>query len=305
MSDFKLARGIYAMLVTPFNQAEEVDHEALRAEIDWCAEQGVDGVVATPSIGEFACLSNSERWKCFEVVSEQVSKHSGMQKIGTIAGPCSREVVEHARVCKELGYAAAQLIPPYYWVPDEDEVYRHYQIAAETGLPIVVYHNPALSKFFMQREFVGRLADIPGIVGMKEVKTDRQRELEPLFNTIAGRIPIFTTFRVFTTGLILGSSGGFINAFAVPACMKMWRLFNEGGERVDRQRLEAIQNMVNEVFPRGGEDNKRHIGTTKMATSAVSGINMGPPRAPYLLPEERFVAQLQENLPKLNELISD
>lgn len=299
MSDTKL-RGIYAMLITPFNRSnEDVDYQALRAEVDWCVEQGVDGVVATPSIGEFACLSNDERWKCMEVVADQASKHKGLTKIATIAAPFTREVTEHAKVAKELQYDGAQLIPPYYWIPDEEEVYRHYQLAAETGLPLVIYHNPKLSKFYMTRDFVSRLADIPGMIGMKEVETDRHVELEPLYKNLKDKVPVFTTFRVFTTGLILGSSGGFINAFAIPACVKLWKMWNEGG---DRERMEEIQNMINEVFPRGGEDNKKHIGTTKMATSVSSGIDMGPPRSPYRLPTEDVEKQLRVMLPKLEEL---
>jgi len=301
VSDTKL-RGIFAMLITPFNSNEDVDYEALRAEVDWCAAQGVDGVVATPSIGEFACLTDEERWKCFEVVSDQASKHKGMIKIATIAAPYTREVLQHAKAALDLGYSAAQLIPPYYWVPDEEEVYRHYSVAAETGLPIVIYHNPKLSKFYMRREFVGRLAEIPGAIAMKEVKTDRHVELEPLFKAIGGKIDVFTTFRAFTTGLTLGSSGGFINLFAVPGCMKMWQLFNEGG---DSKRIENIQNILNEVFPRGGEDNTRHIGTTKMVSSVVCGIDMGAPRSPYLGPEPHIEEMLRETLPVLKKLIED
>ena len=292
-------RGIFAMLITPFNSNEDVDYEALRAEVDWCVEQGVDGVVATPSIGEFACLTNEERWKCFEVVSDQAKKHPGLQIVATIADTHTREIVQHAKVAKELGYMSAQLVPPYYWVPEEEEVYRHYSLAAETGLPIVAYHNPKLSKFYMTREFIARLADIPGVIAIKEVKTDRHTELEPLYKLVKGKIDIFHTYRVFSTGLIMGSSGGFINAFAVPHCVKMWKMFNEEGYS---DKIEEIQNMVNEVFPRGGEDNKRHIGTTKMAASVVSGINFGAPRAPYLLPEARIEEALKQTLPELNAL---
>lgn len=298
MKDKKL-EGVIAMLVTPFGRNEDIDFGALRAEVDWCAEQGATGIVVTPSIGEFACLSKEERWRCFEECFDQALKHPHLVTLAMIAATHTREVLEHARVAKEIGYDAAQLIPPYYWLPDEEEVYRHYQAAAETGLPIVVYHNPALSKFYMRREFIGRLAEIPGVIAVKEVKTDRHVDLEPLFHAVAGRIRIFTTFRVFTTGLALGSSGGFINVFALPACVQMWRLFQDG----DRKRIEQIQSVLNEVFPRGGEDNKKHIGTTKLVSSVVTGIPMGPPRAPYLAPDNAYAEALKRNLPRLQSLL--
>ncbi len=287
------------MLVTPFDKKEDIDYGAMRAEIDWCQAQGVNGVVATPSIGEFACMSNEERWKCFEVVSDQASKHKGMIKLATIAATHTREVIQHAKVAKELGYFGAQLIAPYYWLPDEDEVYRHFASAAEVGLPIVVYHNPALSKFHMRREFIAKLATISGVIGVKEVLTDRHVDLEPLYKLLDGKTKVFQTFRAFTTALILGAAGGFINVFAVPACVKMWNLYKSG----DRVKMEQIQNMLNEVFPRGGESNKKHIGTTKMVSSVVTGINLGSPRAPYMLPDSKFEAQLRERLPMLQALL--
>ncbi|MBI2981761.1 MAG: dihydrodipicolinate synthase family protein, partial [Deltaproteobacteria bacterium] len=261
--------------------------------------QRVQGIVVTPSIGEFAVMTNEERWKCFEVCKEQASKHPGLYAVAMTAATNTREVVRHCKVAKELGYDAMQLIPPYYWLPDEDEVYRHYQLAAETGLPVIIYHNPALSKFYMRREFVAKLATIPGVIAMKEVRTDRHVELEDLFRLLKGKIKLFTTFRAFTTGLLLGSSGGFINVFAVPACVKMWELWQEG----ERDRVEEIQITLNDLFPRGGEDNKKHIGTTKMVSSVVTGIEMGAPRSPYLLPEKRYRESLEKTLPELNRLL--
>lgn len=300
----ELKNGIYAMLVTPFNAHEDIDFGALRAEIDWCARQGADGIVVTPSIGEFACLSEKERIGCFGRCAEYARlEYPNLILVATTAGTHTREVLHYTGRAKEMGYDACQLIPPYYWHPDGAEVIRHYELAAETGLPIIVYHNPALSKVYLSRKMMGRLVEIPGVVAIKEVKTDRHVELEPLFKIVEGRAKVFNTFRAFTTGLMLGSAGGFINVFALPFCVKMWELFQKG-DLESFKRMEEIQNMVNEVFPRGGEDNKRHIGTTKMAASVVTGINMGPPRSPYLLPDPKFEEILRENLPALYDLCS-
>jgi Dihydrodipicolinate synthetase family len=49
----KPIEGIIAMLVTPFDDQYCLDEGALRAEVDWCVAQGANGIVATPSIGEF------------------------------------------------------------------------------------------------------------------------------------------------------------------------------------------------------------------------------------------------------------
>lgn len=298
-----LPHGIYAMLVTPFDENDKVDLGALRAQIDWCVKQGADGVVVTPSIGEFACLDDIERHLCFRTCADYVARnHPHLYMIATTADTCTHKIRRHTKVAKDLGYRATQIVPPYYWKPDEEEVYRHFSDAAKMNLPVVIYHNPVLSKVPITPRFAGRLVRIPGVVGMKEVKTDRQMHLEALFNEVAGVVPIFTTFRAFTTGLMLGSGGGFINVFALEPCIAMWRMFQS--DRWSTPGLEAIQNMTNEVFPRGGEGNQRHIGSTKLAASIVTGIPMGAPRAPYMLPHESFEKKLRETLPEFRALIS-
>lgn len=287
------------MLVTPMHSDGNVNIVALRQEVWWAIEQGAVGVVVTPSIGEFACLDDIDRYKCFRICAEEVSEHPGVIAIAMTADTCAKKILRHTKVALELGYDAAQLIPPYYWIPDDEEVFDHYSSAAEMGLPLVVYHNPMLSKVNMSIPLLERIAKIHGVVAMKEVETDRQRRLEPLFSTMKGKLDVFLTYRAFTTGLLLGSSGGFANIQSLPFCVKMYDLWQKG----ERDHAEAIQNLLNEVLPRGGESNRRHIGTNKLAATLVTGIDMGSPRAPYGLPTWGVRQDILEKLPELWDLI--
>ncbi len=300
-----ISDGIYAMLVTPFNPDETINLDALRAEIDWCVKQGAVGIVVTPSIGEFACLTDDERYLCMDACAWHLrSNYPSIVRIATVADTCTRKVEQHVQKALVMKYHAAQLIPPYYWHPVLDtEVFNFYKSVSEMHLPIVVYHNPRLSKVSMPPKFLGKLAELPGVVAIKETKTDRQEHLEPLFKAVAKQAKIFTTFRVFSTGLLMNSNGGFINVFALPFCVEMWRLHEEVNTGSSFMQIEKIQNMINEVFPRGGEDNPYHIGTTKMAASVVTGIPMGSPRHPYQLPDKKFEDELRKNLPTLIHLI--
>ena len=162
--------------------------------------------------------------------------------------------------------------PPYYWRCGETEVDRHYSMIAEAGdLPVVIYHNPALSKFNITPKFAGKLATIPGVVAFKEVLTDLQH-LEALYDEVGGRADIYNTFRAMLAGLMLGAAGGFINIFAVPAAVALLKAYKAG----DYQRAEEIQRRLNRCFPRGGEETLGHLGTTKVTASVATGIEMGP-----------------------------
>jgi len=294
----KLARGILAMLVTPFADDYQLNEAALRAEVRWALDNGADGIVATPSIGEFLHLSESERLRAWEITLEETRKRPGVCAVAMTSGATTLETLGYAKHAARMGFDAQQVIPPYYWRCGELEVERHYRMVAEAGeLPVVIYHNPALSKFTIAPKFAGRLAAIPNIVAIKEVLTDLQH-LEALYDEIGGRIGIYNTFRALLAGLMLGAAGGFINIFAVPAAAALMKSF-KGGEI---QRAQEIQRRLNRCFPRGGEETLGHLGTTKVTATVATGIEMGPARPPYMAPENA-AALIKSRLPKLMEIL--
>jgi dihydrodipicolinate synthase/N-acetylneuraminate lyase len=286
------------MLVTPFTDDYRLNEEALRQEVRWALEHGAHGIVATPSIGEFLHLSESERLRVWEVTLEEARERPGVCTVAMTSGATTLETLSYARQAVRMGFDAQQVIPPYYWRCGELEVERHYQMIADSGeLPVVIYHNPALSKFTITPRFAGRLAAIPNVVAMKEVLTDLQH-LEALFDELRGRIAVYNTFRAFLAGLMLGAAGGFINIFAVPASAALLRAFSSG----DTARAQEIQRRLNRCFPRGGEETLGHLGITKVTASVATGIEMGSARPPYMAPQNA-AELIKARLPELNELL--
>jgi dihydrodipicolinate synthase/N-acetylneuraminate lyase len=293
-----LVHGILAMLVTPFTDDYKLKEDALRREVKWALDRGADGIVATPSIGEFLHLSETERLRAWEVTLEETRRRPDVCAVAMTSGATTLETLGYARHAARMGFDAQQVIPPYYWRCGELEVERHYRMVAGAGdLPVVIYHNPALSKFTISPKFAGRLAAIQNIVAMKEVLTDLQH-LEALYDEIGARIDVFNTFRALLAGLMLGAAGGFINIFAVPAAAALLKSFRAG----ELTRAEEIQRRLNRCFPRGGEETLGHLGTTKVTATVATGIEMGPARPPYMAPDNA-AELIRSRLPKLNELL--
>jgi dihydrodipicolinate synthase/N-acetylneuraminate lyase len=231
-------------------------------------------------------------------VLEEASRRQRICAVAMTSGATTLETLKYARIAGKMGYDAQQVIAPYYWRCGELEVERHFRMVAEAGdLPVVIYHNPALSKFNISPKFAGKLATIPGVVAFKEVLTDVQH-LEALYDEVGGRADIYNTFRALLAGLMLGAAGGFINIFAVPAAVALLKSFKAG----DLARAEEIQRRLNRCFPRGGEETLGHLGTTKVTASVVTGIDMGPARPPYMAPEDA-AERLMKRLPALLEII--
>ncbi len=156
------------MLVTPFHDDYRLNEAALRKEVQWAIASGAQGVVAAPSIGEFLHMNEAERARVFEIVVEEARKHPNVSTVAMTSGATTLETLHYAKIAARLGYDAQQVIPPYYWRCGEAEVERHYRMIAEAGdLPVVIYHNPALSKFNISPKFRGETRDDRGRRGIQ------------------------------------------------------------------------------------------------------------------------------------------
>ena len=291
-------KDVIGLIVTPMSRSYAVDEGALRAQIDWCFAQGATGIVATGSIGEFLHLEDDERRRVLEVVLDQTRKHPGASAFAMTSGATTLQALRWTRVAAELGYDCAVVIAPYYWKIGDREAFEHFRtIADENLLPVCVYHNPALSKFHMSPTFFRRVAELENVACVKEVETDLQH-LEQVADALEGRALYLQTFRAYLTGRMLGSNGGQINVFAVPACVAI----DDAWRRGDLVLAEEIQRRLNRVFPRGGEAALGALGMTKATASVVTGIDMGPARPPYLAPDDAE-ERITKRLPELYEVV--
>jgi 4-hydroxy-tetrahydrodipicolinate synthase len=158
--------GCYTALITPFRDGL-IDETALRALVRRQIAAGVSGLVPCGTTGEAPALSATE-WD--RVVSIVVETAGG--SVPVLAGTGSNNtvsVIDRTRRARTLGADGALVVTPYYNRPTQEGLYRHFAAIAEAvELPLVLYNVPGRTGINLLPETVVRLADIPGIVGIKE-----------------------------------------------------------------------------------------------------------------------------------------
>ncbi|MEO7152157.1 MAG: 4-hydroxy-tetrahydrodipicolinate synthase [Burkholderiaceae bacterium] len=166
--------GSIVALVTPMHPDGSVDFEGLRRLIDWHVAEGTDCIGVVGTTGESPTLSVEEHW---EVIRISVEQAAGRVPIMAGTGANStREAIEHARYAKQVGAACALSVVPYYNRPSQDGLYRHFEaIAQAVDLPMLLYNVPSRTVADLLPETVLRLAQLPGIVGIKEASGDITR----------------------------------------------------------------------------------------------------------------------------------
>jgi 4-hydroxy-tetrahydrodipicolinate synthase len=159
--------GSIVALVTPMLEDGNVDYPALRKLIDWHIAEGTDCIGAVGTTGESPTVSVEEH--C-EIIRVSVEQSAGRVPIMAGCGANSTsEAIELARFAKSVGADCQLQVVPYYNKPTQEGQYLHFKAISEAvDLPMVLYNVPGRSVADMAHETVLRLAQVPGIVGIKE-----------------------------------------------------------------------------------------------------------------------------------------
>src|SRR5690606_14387763 len=170
-----LPRGSIVALVTPMHEDGSVDYDALRALVDWHVEQGTDCIGVVGTTGESPTVDVDEHCEIIRVAVEQAGGR--VPVMAGCGGNSTREAIALAQFARKVGADSQLQVVPYYNKPGQEGQYLHFKAIAEaTGdLPIVLYNVPGRTGADLQHETVLRLAQVPGVIGIKEATGNLER----------------------------------------------------------------------------------------------------------------------------------
>ncbi|MBU4115219.1 MAG: 4-hydroxy-tetrahydrodipicolinate synthase [Gammaproteobacteria bacterium] len=159
--------GSLVAIVTPMHADGSLDLEAFRALIDFHIAEGTDAIVVVGTTGESPTVDLEEH----ELLIAEAVKHAN-KRVPIIAGTganSTKEAIELATFSRKVGADASLTVVPYYNKPTQEGQYLHFKAIAEAvDLPMILYNVPGRTVADMAHDTVLRLAQVPGIVGIKE-----------------------------------------------------------------------------------------------------------------------------------------
>ena len=159
--------GSIVALVTPMHDDGSVDYDTLRKLIDWHIAEGTDCIGVVGTTGEAPTVSVQEHCDVIRIAVEHANGRVPIMA-GT-GGNSTAEATELSRYALEVGADCSLSVVPYYNKPSQEGIYRHFKAIAEAvDIPMVVYNVPSRTVADMQVDTALRLAQVPGIVGIKE-----------------------------------------------------------------------------------------------------------------------------------------
>jgi 4-hydroxy-tetrahydrodipicolinate synthase len=166
--------GSIVALVTPMLEDGSVDYAGLRSLIDWHIAEGTDCLGVVGTTGESPTVSVEEHCEIIRVAVEHAAGR--VPVMAGAGGNATREAIELTRYAKQVGADCSLQVVPYYNKPSQEGMYQHFKAVAEAvDLPVVLYNVPGRTVADLAHDTVLRLAQVPGIVGIKEATGSIER----------------------------------------------------------------------------------------------------------------------------------
>src|ERR671919_2267705 len=166
--------GSLVAIVTPMRTDGALDLARFKNLIDWHVAEGTDGIVVVGTTGESPTVNFDEHKELIRIAVQH--SRGRIPIIGGTGGNSTVEAIELTQAAKKAGATACLSVVPYYNKPTQEGLYRHFRKIAETvDLPMILYNVPARTVADLANDTVMRLAQVPGIIGIKDATANIER----------------------------------------------------------------------------------------------------------------------------------
>jgi 4-hydroxy-tetrahydrodipicolinate synthase len=235
--------GLLTAMITPFHPDGRVNDEAAVAITRHVLENGSHGVVIAGTTGEAATLTDDEQVRLVELIAAELGSQGAM-----VAGAGSNDTRHAIRLTQRVIAAGAEAVlsvTPYYNKPSPRGIVRHFEEVARAaeGTPVILYNIPGRTAVNMGPELLARLAQIDGIVAVKQANA---AELQP----IDGLAVLAGDDSIYAACLDMGGAGGICVASHIVG-PEMRRMYDEPERRaeIDASLRDVYETMFITASP--------------------------------------------------------
>ena len=287
--------GLCTALVTPF-RGDGVNYEMLEALIERQITAGTDAIVLAGTTGESPTLTDAEKLEIFRI---GVNTAAGRCKI--IAGTGSNstaKAVDLSQKAASIGVDAILAVTPYYNKSTQPGLIQYYTAVAESsGLPVIAYNVPSRTGVDIRVDTCRKLAEIPGIAGIKEASGDLSK-IGRILAACGDALPVYSGNDDQTVPIMALGGAGVISVASnvVPGPMKELTDMCLAGEypkaaAIQRKLLKLMDLMFCQVNP-----------IPVKAAMALLGFDCGSCRPPLDALPDADVQKLRDCLDELELL---
>lgn len=169
----KAPTGISGFPVAPFNHQNELDTDALKKNIEFLLDEGLESIFIACGSGEFHNLCKKEYETMIDVA---VSTVNGRVPVYTGVGGNLSEALEKVKISEQKKVDGYLILPPYLIEGEQEGLYEYYKtIVSSTDLNAILYQR---NNAILKADTLEKLLDFEQIVGLKDGHGDMELNIE-------------------------------------------------------------------------------------------------------------------------------
>jgi len=297
-------RGLIPAIALPFTADYNIDEPALRGLASWLAEQaGVVAVMTNGHTGEVFSLTPHERAEVTRIVADELKGR--LPVISSIVCEGITDAVEHAKLAREAGAQALDVMPPHHWLRfgfRPNHVKEYFAAISEAGLDLVAHVYPAWTRASYSSETLADLARLPYVQAFKVGQRDMNRYASDI-KAIRAADPskaILTCHDEYLLATMVQGVDGALVGFAtfIPGLINdMWEAV-KAGDLKRAMKIQAVIDPLKEAVYGGGEPTGEAHACMKAAmqvAGVIDNATVRPPTEPPNPDEMRRIRAAVDN----------
>ena len=237
-------KGIMPALVTPLNEDETLNADALKRLIEHLLSLGAMGFYIGGATGEGLALRREVREELAECAVKTVAHR--VPCIVHIASMNFEEAKVLARHAEKIGAEAVSAVPPLYFKYEPDDIYAYYKaLASVSSLPMMAYNTPAAG-YLMDGAFAARLFEIDNVTAVKWT-SPRYNEMMRCLSLTHGEMNVINgPDESLLMGLSAGAHGGIGTTYnlMLPTVLAIYNAFQKGELETARKAQYQLTDFI-------------------------------------------------------------
>jgi 4-hydroxy-tetrahydrodipicolinate synthase len=280
-------RGIIPAISTPFKPDNSIDEAELRRLASWLAgHEGVVAVMTNGHTGEVFSLTPLERAEVTRIVADELKGKCPV--ISSIVCEGLTEAAEHARLAKEAGAAALDVMPPHHWLrfgflPDHATAYFD-AIWQASKLDLIAHVYPAWTKASYSSKLMADLARLPYVkafkVGQREM-SKYARDIKAVRDADPSKMILTCHDEYLLASMVQGVDGALVGfASCIPQLIIDLLAAVKRGDLNEAMRIQALITPIKEaVYGNGEPTGEAHarMKTAMMLAGVIKSDHVRPP----------------------------
>lgn len=293
-------KGLIPAIAVPFNDDHSIDEGALTRLAQWLARQRrIKAIMTNGHTGEVFSLTPRERAQVTNIVAKAVD--GTIPVISSIVCEGILDAVEQAKLARESGATALDIMPPHHWLRfgfREEHVLEYFQAIGEgSGLPLIVHVYPAWTKASFSSALLAKLAQMDAVqafkIGTREMNK-YDRDLKAIRAVAPDKALLTCHDEYLLASMVQGIDGALVGfASVIPGLIADLLDAVEAGDLTSAMQVQAMIDPLKQAVYGDGEPTGEAHACMKAAMAAAGLIPRGTVRPPTVAPSPQELQRIE------------